>query len=106
MPPVQGSVTRRSLTHLAGRKLMKPNNFQVAVVLASVVLVIAIIAGLVFVGKDPAAVTYLILALLPATISALIGVRASVQAKKSVEELKDEMHEETPSAPRHLDDRR
>lgn len=85
---------------------MKANNFTVGVVLAAVILAIAIIAGLVWAGRDPEAVTYLILALLPATISALIGVRASVQAKKSVDELREEVvTEETPPEPRHLRDR-
>lgn len=85
---------------------MKLSNFQVAVILASVVLLIAIIAGLVFAGKDPAAVSYLILALLPGIISALIGVRVSTQAKQTVEELKEEVHDAGTSRGRHLEDNR
>jgi uncharacterized Tic20 family protein len=80
---------------------MKLSNFQMAVILASVVAVIAIIAGLVLVDKDPAAVSYLVLALLPSTIATLIGVRASQQAKEKAGGPVEE-----PPHPRHLDDPR
>lgn len=86
---------------------MKLNTWTTAVILASLVAVIAIVAGLVWVGKDPASVIYLISAILVPTIASLLGVRKAVQTERKVDDVKgevDAMAGTDPETPDEADD--
>lgn len=66
---------------------MNSNNFIYALVVTAVIAVIAIVAGLIWVGKDVAAVLYLITAVLVPTVSAVLGVKISADTRDKVDEV-------------------
>lgn len=66
---------------------MNSNNFKYALVVTAVIAVIAIVAGLIWVGKDVAAVLYLITAVLVPTVSAVLGVKISADTRDKVDEV-------------------
>ena len=73
---------------------MNSNNFKYALVVTALVVVIAIVAGLIFAGKEVATVLYLIMAVLVPTVSGITGVKISADTREKVEDLAHRVDEQ------------
>lgn len=66
---------------------MNSSNFKYALVVTAIVIVIALVAGLIFAGKEVVSVIYLITAVLVPTVSGVLGVKISTDTRDKVEEV-------------------
>lgn len=72
---------------------MNSSNVKIALVLTAIITVFVIFAGLIWVGKDVAAVVYLVGAVLVPTISAVMGIKVSTDTRDKVDKLQQDADE-------------